>query len=227
MANLKTYAEMANKVYFVPDWSKAQVNGWETWTFGEGTENTTGGFHGCIYKKDNEVVIVFRGTDSKRDITADIELAIGICPRQASAAADLYQRAERIFEDATRIVLVGHSLGGGLAQIVSHWYKVPFVTFNAPPMGSTIQKTKINILLMPQKAFRSFMGTFKKGAEGYNYRLSGDIVSSRKTSLLGHYGQVRVFTSPAVHGSLEAHSMDKFLDFLSRSSDGIKDPFDH
>jgi len=222
MTILNTYAQMANRVYEVPDWSKAKVNGWDTWRFGEGNENTTGGFHGCIYKQGNEVVVVFRGTASARDFTADVKLAVGFCPKQASAAKDLYQRAESIFSDAN-IVLVGHSLGGGLAQVVSHWYKVPFVTFNAPPMGGTIQKTKINFFT-PQKAFRSIKGSFKSGAEGHNYRLVGDVVSSRMTSSLGHYGQVHDLMFPR-RGPMDAHSMDTVEDLLSRSSEGFKDPF--
>ncbi len=222
MTNLNTYAQMANRVYAVPDWSRAQVNGWETWRFGEGTENTTGGFHGCIYKKNDEVVVVFRGTASARDALADVKLAIGFCPKQASAARDLYQRAANIFSNAS-IVLVGHSLGGGLAQVVSHWYKVPFVTFNAPPMMGTIQKTKVN-LLIPQKAWRSLKGSFKQGAEGHNYRLVGDVVSSRRTSTLGHYGQVHDLMFPS-RDPLSAHSMDTVEDLLARSSEGLIDPF--
>jgi len=96
MTILNTYAQMANRVYEVPDWSKAKVNGWETWSFGEGTENTTGGFHGCIYKQGHEVVVVFRGTASARDFTADVKLAIGFCPKQASAAKT-YCNERRIY----------------------------------------------------------------------------------------------------------------------------------
>jgi hypothetical protein len=222
MTLLKTYAEMANKVYEAPDWGKVKVNGWETWGFGEGTENTTGGFHGCIYKAGNKVVVVFRGTSSSRDILADAKLAIGICPKQASAAKDLFKRAKNIFH-GSEIILVGHSLGGGLAQVVGHWYKLPFVTFNAPPMMSTIQKTKINIL-MPQKAFRSLKASFKKGEEGYNYRLVGDLVSSRMTSALGHYGKVIDLPFPR-NGPMDAHSMSTVVDLLNRSSAGFTDPF--
>jgi len=222
MTTLNTYAQMANRVYEAPNWAKAKVNGWETWSFGEGSENTTGGFHGCIYKKGSEVVVVFRGTSSARDFTADVKLAVGFCPKQASAAKDLFERAKNIFKDS-EIVLVGHSLGGGLAQVVSHWYKVPFVTFNAPPMGGTIQKTKINFLT-PQKAFRSIKGSFTKSAEGHNYRLVGDVVSSRMTSSLGHYGKVHDLMFPR-NGPMDAHSMNTVEDLLSRSSEGMIDPF--
>ncbi len=224
MTKLLTYAEMANKVYHVPDWNKAMMPGWNTWKFGEGNENTTGGFHGCIYKKGSEVVVVFRGTASGRDVLADARLALGICPRQAGAAADLYRRAARIFDGAS-ITITGHSLGGGLAQVVAHWYKTPFVTFNAPPMMGTIQKTKLNVVFAPQKALRAIKASFKSGAEGHNYRLKGDVVSSRRTSTLGHYGKVHTLYHPGAHDPLSAHSMDNVVDLLSRSGSGGIDPF--
>lgn len=226
MTVLATYAEMANKVYEVPNWSRAKVNGWETWTWGEGQENTTGGFHGCIYKSasGDECVVACRGTAAGRDFTADVALAVGWCPRQTTAAWDLYNRCKDIFAGAT-ITLVGHSLGGGLCQVIGHWSKARFVTFNAPPMKGTIEKTKLNFIMQPQKAWRAIKGTFGGSAVGINYRLTGDAVSSRFTSTLGHYGRVETLFHPSATGPLTAHSMDNFQDFLRRSSWGQVDPF--
>lgn len=226
MTTLSKYAEMANKVYEVPNWSKAGVSGWETWTWGEGNENTTGGFHGCIYKSkdEDECVVACRGTAGFRDLTSDICLAVGWCPRQTTAAFDLYERCKKIFATAT-ITLVGHSLGGGLCQVIGYWSKARFVTFNAPPMGGTIQKSKMNFVMQPQKAWRSIKGSFGDAAVGKNYRLSGDMVSARGTSTLGHYGDVTTFLYPSATGPMAAHSMDGFEEYLKRSSDGAIDPF--
>ena len=201
------------------------MNGWDTWKFGEGRENTTGGFHGCIYRSPsgNETVVACRGTASARDVTADVKLAIGWCPKQASAAYDLYKRAKNVFGKSV-ITLVGHSLGGGLCQVIAHWTKSRFVTFNAPPMGSTIQKTKVNPFT-PQKALRAIKASFKDGAIGHNYRLKGDVVSSRRTSVLGHYGEVHTCFHPSANGPVSAHKMGNFLDLLQRSSQGFIDPF--
>ena len=67
----------------------------------------------------------------------------------------------------------------------------------------------------------------RRGAAGFNYRVQGDPVSSRKLSALGHYGKVITIKTPLISGitPLDAHSMTRFHDYLSRSSDGHMDPF--
>ena len=232
---------MASNVYEVPD-TKALKSGLSSaWSIygeaihwsGRGTGGVEkggllgSGFKGCIYKSSDEVVVAFKGTGGGhgfKDVLADAKLAVGVVPREATAAKDLYEQAARI-APPQKLTVIGHSLGGGLTQLMGHWYKCRFVTFNAPPMMGCIQKAKMNIF-KPQQQFRAIQASFRSGAIGLNYRLKGDGVSSRLTSTLGHYGNVVTMTAPGVWDPLTAHSMETFLDYLERSSDGNEAPFD-
>jgi hypothetical protein len=240
MALLRVYAKMANNVYEVPDGVALRdglPSGWSVYDAAADAAGEKGGtvhnsgFKGCIYRSASEVVVAFKGTGGGKgfqDFLADVKLAVGVVPREATPANALYRKASGVFGDSPNrpITVVGHSLGGGLTQLIGHWYKVRFVTFNAPPMGGCIQKAKINIF-KPQQMVRAIAASKGPGAEGYNYRVQGDIVSSRKTSSLGHYGKVIMLNVPGVSGKspLKAHSMDTIVDYLNRSSDGNVDPF--
>ncbi|MFO1320908.1 MAG: hypothetical protein U1F52_14945 [Burkholderiales bacterium] len=236
MTQLRTYAVMASNVYDVPDGGAMLkgLSGWTVYNMGAGSDGSwragtsdSSGFKGCIYKSSSEIVVCYKGTGGGallRDILADAKLAMGIVPREASAAKNLFENALKVFGGVLPITLVGHSLGGGLCQVIGHWFKVRFVTFNAPPMGSTIQKAKVNFL-KPQQMVRAIKASHGPGADGHNYRLDGDPVSARVTSALGHYGSVTTFMAPGV-GVTNAHWMTVFIDYLNRSSDGLIDPFE-
>lgn len=240
MTALRIYAQMADNVYNVPDSAKLKVGlpkDWSVW--GEciywsgqarGGVDDGGllgsGFKGCIYKSSDEMVVCFKGTGGGhllQDLLADAKLAVGIIPREATPASDLVKKALTLYP-LDKITVVGHSLGGGLTQVVAYWYKCKFVTFNAPPMLGCIQKSKIN-LFAPDEMIRSIKSRNNK-AGGTNYRLKLDVVSSRKTSAFGHYGPVTTFKAPGVSDPLTAHKMGVFSDYLKRSSDGSINPFE-
>jgi hypothetical protein len=239
MAMLHIYAKMADNVYEVPNHGALlkDLPGWGVFGSAGGSDGFTGGtvhnsgFKGCIYTGPNEVVVAFKGTGGGKlfqDVLADAKIAAGVVPREASAAHHLYERANTAMGGlpGRPITLLGHSLGGGLAQVIAHWHKARFITFNAPAMGSTVQKAKINFF-KPQQMVRAIRASSQAGAVGYNYRVQGDPVSSRRLSALGHYGNVITIKTPLISGMtpLSAHSMTRFHDYLSRSSDGYKDPF--
>jgi hypothetical protein len=241
MTALKTYARMADNVYNVPDLDALTTGLPDCWAIydcaidsnsgGTGGMVHSSGFKGCIYRSPDEVVVAFKGTGGGRgfqDVLADAKLAVGVIPREATAANILFEKAQKVFANSSNrpITIIGHSLGGGLAQVISHWYKVRFITFNAPPMGSCIQKAKLN-LFKPQQMVRAIQASTKTANTGINYRLQGDVVSSRKTSVMGHYGKVKTIKAPMVSGTTPgtAHKMTVFLDYLDRSSDGVQNPF--
>lgn len=236
MTALKTYAQMADNVYEVPDGAKLLGGLPSVWSVYDAAIESTGGqkggvvhnsgFKGCIYKSPAEMVVCFKGTGGGKafqDFLADVKLAGGVIPREATPAKSLVEKAMGVY-NKERITVVGHSLGGGLTQVVCHWFKLKFVTFNAPPMGGCIQKAKINFF-KPQQAVRAMKASLRSGADGHNYRLQGDVVSSRKTSVLGHYGAVTTFNAPGVNNPVSAHLMTAFCTYLSQSSDGNTDPF--
>jgi hypothetical protein len=158
------------------------------------------GFWGCLYVNETtkEVVVTFKGTGSAKlndeqlaevgsdrpnhtivaDLTADLKLMLGVIPNQASTAEKLFTRATSTYDPARYSYSVtGHSLGGYLAQVVSYWYALPCVTFNAPGAWGDMQKAKIN-LFKPQVMWQSIKSTFQWEGICVNFIHVGDIIGN-------------------------------------------------
>ncbi|MBS4193298.1 DUF2974 domain-containing protein [Bacillus sp. FJAT-49705] len=97
------------------------------------------GFSGKTFvnKEEKKIVISFRGTepngDDLRDFYADYTLVFGIPNPQHTEAKELTRKVLEKY-NGYEIVIVGHSLGGNIAQEVGRHYKIPTVTFNGPGM---------------------------------------------------------------------------------------------
>ncbi|WP_031436607.1 Mbeg1-like protein [Methylobacter tundripaludum] len=90
------------------------------------------GFAYDIYEnsKSNKSVIAFRGTDSKQDwITSNFAIPFSIPYKSAIKAVRQY-----VEKNGSRdLVVIGHSLGGGLALSASVHQGVPAITFDPSP----------------------------------------------------------------------------------------------
>lgn len=82
-------------------------------------DNKASGFYAALYKnsKSGVYMVAFRGTEGWKDVLADIAQGLGIPTKQYRLAIRLASNAARIYGD--RVLLVGHSLGGGLAAAAS------------------------------------------------------------------------------------------------------------
>ena len=88
------------------------------------------GFHARIYQhREHGFALVLRGTDEARDWVSNLRQGVGLGDLQYRQAVSLAISARSAFGD--ELVIVGHSLGGGLASIASLRTGVPAVTFNA------------------------------------------------------------------------------------------------
>ena len=102
------------------------------------------GFYAELYfnTKKKEAAYVIRGTDTGgdwADYLSDLQVGMGQVPDQFTRAAKGFeeskQMAKGVFLDDYKIYLTGHSLGGGLASLLSAKHGgLPTVTFNAPGM---------------------------------------------------------------------------------------------
>lgn len=91
------------------------------------------GFYACVVKKENDITIVFRGTEGwkdKNDLKDDVRMWAKGWPKQADSALDLYDYVCHEYPGCN-VTVTGHSLGGSLAQIVGVLRNTIAVTFNA------------------------------------------------------------------------------------------------
>ena len=102
------------------------------------------GFRATVWKKDKNIIIAYTGTNDTADMIDDLEIAYkNDYNDQLAAAYMLYLYVKKHFtEEKDTIYLVGHSLGGALAQFVycssytkyDHYLKM--VTFNGLGIGT-------------------------------------------------------------------------------------------
>jgi len=153
LANLLDYAYMAAASYgddqadvtqrFLAD---PRHGHWAVADYQAGTP--ANGFQGAIFVSNREVICAYKGSKGGiRDKTTtgyddwsvnDVQIALNRVPSQTPAALAFATVAHGIASGNKQLSLVGHSLGGGLAQLVGYSLQIPFVTFNAPGMRNNL-----------------------------------------------------------------------------------------
>jgi hypothetical protein len=211
MATLLEYAHIAAAVYKDEKEMMERLvvqgqAGWSVRFWQAGTASN--GFQGTILENDKEVICAYKGSKfgvtGKQDwLVNDVQIALNLVPSQSHSAAEMVEVAEHYIcggSGARRkpLSIVGHSLGGGLAQLVGYLRGVPFVTFNAPGM-------KGNIELIPGLSFTKAKAGGK--VNGFNMILLTDPVGNFGR----HLGKTERFLN---RGSGVAHVMKSVLETL-------------
>lgn len=192
------YAIICDKVY-----DETQTGGGNAlvpgFTCARMVTDPTYGFKGAIYTRENDCVVAYKGTEtakgkiqSIKDLTADYRLMVGDLPKQVAPAAQLLEFAQSS-QGGKTITICGHSLGGGLAQVVGYQANVPFITFNAPPMATNVDdnwaktvRSMVSMMpggnlaypLLSQIAQKVTREKNLGGGLGVNLRMKTDIVSA-------------------------------------------------
>lgn len=117
-------------------------------------ENPDNGFYAAVIKNENEIVISIRGTEGEllkskenwKDIQNDISM-LNQFPEQGYSALEAVDIVKEMIKNdpayfGYAITVIGHSLGGSLAQIVSAIKRVKAVTFNAYGTKHLLQNIK-------------------------------------------------------------------------------------
>jgi len=104
--------------------------------FGHNDGNTNGFFakqyNGFVNGRTASVFAI-RGTDEIRDaVVSDVQIAIGVNPEQFEISLGFFDEFASNISNIGSTYLTGHSLGGGLASMLSAYHGLPVVTFNAP-----------------------------------------------------------------------------------------------
>lgn len=186
LAKLSSMTYDATKVTF-SDWMRRD-------SFG----NSSGaGFYAEMYIriKSREVVIAIRGTDGGdkdwSDFYSGIQLGLGKTPSQLKQAEEAYNfflsSAKRRLGDTFDLYVTGHSLGGGLASLLSARKSgLPTVTFNAPGMQrSYIGGHLISIIGHVNLAYVNT-------SQMLHIRATGDLVSQMTGKHMGTIEEVYV-----------------------------------
>jgi len=153
------------------------------------------GFYAKYYynPKKRDVVLAIRGTDmqDKSDINSDLQISLGRMPSQILSAERAYAEIKNLahteYRDNYNFYLTGHSLGGGLATLLSarHGGK-PTVTFNAPSVLRSFIGSQIHPIIGSYKFSKMDMEHI------LHIRAVGDLVSALTGFNLGRVESVHV-----------------------------------
>lgn len=105
------------------------------------------GFDGALYDCGANLVVAFRGTTatSLEDIKADLNIMADNAPKQLKSADKLFALAQKKHSSNKEILIVGHSLGGGLCQLIAAKYSATGVSFNGPGMVDAAEDAGITV----------------------------------------------------------------------------------
>jgi len=102
------------------------------------------GFYAQLYKKDNQYVLAYRGTQETPDIVEDGLQGVGISVDQYNKSVTLARELKRSLPPGQEVTITGHSLGGGLAAIGAGSTGYPTYTYNAAGVHSnTLEKNQV------------------------------------------------------------------------------------
>ncbi len=199
MATLEDYLNMAALVYDRRCSTGVVEGDFEVIAF----ELATGlgdGFQGAIFESPSESVVAFAGTAGNlltaplSQNTANARIGFGIIPNMAGAA---YALTNQAIARRGNVSLVGHSLGGALAQVVSVWTGMPFISFNGPGMALHLQIARFNVA-HPRQLART-VNAATQGAVGICFVTGDDFV--------GNFGR-HVGQLVRLPAGLDNHSLD-------------------
>ncbi|GAB58125.1 lipase family protein [Rheinheimera nanhaiensis] len=126
------------------------------------------GFYAALFKKGDTAIFAVRGTDDVRyDIPNDIAIFSGSMPTQYRPARDALRLAiAQAKVTNENFIVTGHSLGGGLAALLSakHNTPLPLVTFNAPGMLRAATASNFGLIgnLINRVRLSGYRNDFKK-----------------------------------------------------------------
>ncbi len=109
---------------------------------------TSAGFEAVSFQRGTEIVISYAGTDgdagsvfTNPDKQADLALGLGLWSDQLGQAAAYYLEIKAVNPGAT-ISFTGHSLGGGLASLMSVFFGETAYTFDQAPFRAAVAQAQ-------------------------------------------------------------------------------------
>lgn len=152
------------------------AQGWRVVQYGGEVihDHEESGYAGVAYVNDQEQMVVFahRGTEFLSDfnkdvIQADVDIAMGKLPRQFTHAREFTTGVLTSNDfDGYEIAHTGHSLGGGLAQLVAASTGSSAITFDNPGVGDIINDMGLHNNSFD--SFHAFTSRYSWVSNGFN-----------------------------------------------------------
>lgn len=211
MATIETYYDLAKEASKTDATAPSHLSrGWSTQKW-EWASLIGDGFQGGVFEHADEIVVGFGGTGSGgtgstgSHISGDIRIGVSIIPNMAGSANALVKWA-KARPGGKPVSVVGHSLGGALAQVVANWSSCPFIAFNAPGMKTHLKMSAFNIF-KPMQMFRSATSANTSSTIGICFSSKGDPVAGFGY----HIGMEIAMPSDPSHGLGDRHRMGGVL----------------
>lgn len=191
MSTLTDYAQISGRVYRRTDENRMHVPDGFTevqWL----RDDTITGFSAGVYKKGNEIVIGFTGTNEGQGLDfllANIPAGAGLGSPQITQAVMLVLKVMAENPDAT-ISFTGHSLGGGLASVMAVLFNKEASVFDPAPFEPSVRNPST---LASLQASLTLSGYSNSDLDAY-FLSTGLLFSSREAKVSSWYvdGEVLV-----------------------------------
>lgn len=208
MATIDTYFDLAREAAKTTDPStgSALSRGWQTQKW-EWASFFGDGFQGGVFEHADEIVVGFGGTgaggtgSTASQVSGDIRIGVNVIPNMAGSANALVTWA-KARPGGKPVSIVGHSLGGALAQVVGNWSGCPFIAFNGPGMKSHLKASAFNIF-KPRQMFRSITSANTDTTIGICFTSKGDAIAEFGY----HVGLEIELPSNPSNGAMERHRL--------------------
>lgn len=177
---------LSNAAYL--DAPPMQIGDWKF--IGDSVLSSTGsGFFAVAYMNEvaKEVVVAFRGTDGQGDLSADSTFVTGGWSPQFTEAVAFTayikgnSSAAPLLADKRgyKLLSTGHSLGGGIAQIIGKMFSLSGSTFEAPGAAKVTEHAQYTLL----KTRYAPDADGQIAADFINYRAENSIISGTGTPI--------------------------------------------
>ena len=228
MATKKELAQLSLYVYNVPADAEQKNRPnlpSSDWVVLEYSPDNTLGFSYGIFKNNStgEVVVAYTGSNEKLVVDfllTNIPAGVGVGSTQISGAAVVAARTIQTY-GAQNVSFTGHSLGGGLASIMSVWFNRPAVVFDHAPFELAARNP---LFVQASKLALALQGYPLGDFLGYNEFLN---FATRELNVQGHHiqGEALQYLRSAVPtiggsqsltvgqglGTVEMHSMALYV----------------